>query len=218
MTRAPGEDDTHFVARASLILALRSIGITERRLLEAFESVPHERFVPDDYAAYAYKDASLPIGRGQSITSPLILARLLSELDAADTAKICEVGTGSGYSGALLARLGRRVFSIERERDLHLAATQRWRDLRADNIVGFVGDGLEGLMQMAPFDRILLTGSVPEVPEALAFQLVDDGILVAAVGPASERQSILVVQREGGELVISERGMVRLPPLSSSLP
>ena len=213
-----GEDDTHFVARAALILALRSIGVTDRRLLEAFESVPHESFVPDEYAEYAYKDASLPIGHGQSITSPLILARLLAELDVAGAGKVLEVGSGSGYSAALLARLGRRVFSVERERNLHTSATIRWRNLRIDNVIGFLGDGLSGLPQMGPFDRILLTGSVPEVPETLAYQLVDEGILVAAVGPPTERQSVVTVQREGDELVIAEHGTLRLPPLSSSLP
>ena len=218
MTGGPGEDGTSFVARAGLILALRGLGITEHSLLEAFETVPHERFVPEDYAEYAYKDASLPIGGGQSITSPLILARLLVALDASGTAKLLEVGTGSGYSAALLSRLSRRVFTVERDRALLAAAEARWRDLRADNIVGIVGDGFGGLPNMAPFDRIVLTGSVSEVPEALAPQLVDEGILVAAVGPPTERQTIVTVQREGAQLVIAEHGTIRLPPLSSSLP
>lgn len=218
MTGGAGEDGSFFVARAGLILALRGLGITEHSLLEAFETVPHERFVPEDYADYAYKDASLPIGGGQSITSPLILARLLAALDAAGTAKLLEVGTGSGYSAALLSRLSRRVFTLEKDRVLLAEATARWRDLRADNIVGIAGDGLGGLPNMAPFDRILLTGSVPDVPEALSAQLADEGLLVAAVGQPAERQTILTVQREGAELVIAEHGTVRLPPLSSSLP
>ena len=218
MIGTSGENDRHFVARAGLILALRGLGITDRTLLAAFETVPHEAFVPAEYADYAYKDASLPIGHGQSITSPMILARLIAELDAEGAGKILEIGTGSGYSAMLLSRLGRRVFSVERERALHAAAAMRWRDLRADNIVGFLGDGLAGLPQMAPFDRIVLAGSVPELPEALAEQLVDEGILVAAVGPANERQTIVSMQREGSDFVISERGTLRLPPLSSSLP
>ncbi|MBU1176724.1 MAG: protein-L-isoaspartate O-methyltransferase [Alphaproteobacteria bacterium] len=218
MTGPGGENDRHFVARAGLILALRGLGITDRTLLSAFETVPHEAFVPEDYADYAYKDASLPIGHGQSITSPMILARLFAELDAAGAGKILEIGTGSGYSAVLLSRLGRRVFSIERERALNVAAAERWRALRADNIVGFVADGMGGLPQMAPFDRIILGGSVPDLPEALADQLVDEGILVAAVGPATARQTIVSVQREGRELVIAEHGALRLPPLSSSLP
>lgn len=210
--------DELFVARAGLILALRGLGITDKRLLAAFESSPHEVFVPPDYAEYAYKDASLPIGFGQSITSPLILAQLIAALDADGAAKILEIGTGSGYSAFLLSRLGRRVFSIERERRLLSAAVARWRDLRADNIVGMAGNGLLGLAQMAPFDRILLTGSVPEVPEVLTGQLADEGILVAAVGAPSERQTILRIEREGETYLVAERGTVRLPPLSSSLP
>jgi protein-L-isoaspartate(D-aspartate) O-methyltransferase len=218
MTAGASGDDSIFVARAGLILALRGLGITDRKLLDAFEAVPHEKFVPQDYGDYAYKDASLPIGGGQSITSPLILARLIAVLDMEDTGKVLEVGTGSGYSAMLLSRFARRVFSLERERSLLAAAVGRWRDLDADNIVGFVADGLAGLPHMAPFDRILLTGSVPEVPEMLAGQLADEGILVAAVGLAGERQLITTVQREGTSFLIVEHGTVRLPPLSSSLP
>lgn len=218
MNGADGGDDGLFVARAGLILALRGLGITDRKLLDAFEAVPHERFVPNDFVDYAYKDASLPIGGGQSITSPMILARLIAVLDVADTAKLLEVGTGSGYSAMLLSRFARRVFSLEKDRSLLAAAVSRWRDLAADNIVGFVADGLNGLPHMAPFDRILLTGSVAEVPEALIGQLADEGILVAAVGPAGERQTITTVQREGASFLIAEHGTVRLPPLSSSLP
>ena len=210
--------DGLFVARAGLILALRGIGITDRALLEAFEAVPHEVFVPDDYADYAYKDASLPIGAGQSITSPLILARLLAPLDALDAPKILEIGTGSGYSAMLLAKLGRRIFSVEKDKSLLAAAVARWRNCNADRIVGFAADGLHGLPQMAPFDRIVLTGSVSDVPEYLANQLADEGILVAAVGPAAERQTVVSMQREGENLIIAEHGTVRLPPLSSSLP
>ena len=147
MNDAAGRDDNHFVARAGLILALRGLGITERSLLAAFESVPHERFVPPDYADYAYKDASLPIGHGQSITSPLILARLLSVLDAAGTGKLLDVGTGSGYSAMLASRLCRRVFSLETDKALLAEAIGRWRELRADNIVGIAGDGLKGVGQ-----------------------------------------------------------------------
>jgi protein-L-isoaspartate(D-aspartate) O-methyltransferase len=218
MKESGDRDDRFFVARASLILALRSLGITDHKLLEAFESVPHEVFVPDDYLDYAYKDASLPIGNGQSITSPLMLARLIAVLDVADTAKLLEIGTGSGYSAMLLSRFCRRVFSLEKDRQLMAAAVRRWRELGADHIVGFVKDGLSGLPNMAPFDRILLTGSIPALPERLAGQLTDEGILVAAVGPATERQTITTVQREGSELVIAEHGTVRLPPLSPSLP
>lgn len=215
MMGRPEDDDTGelFTAKAGLVLALRSIGITDHRLLNAFEATPHEVFVPDDYSAYAYKDASLPIGCGQSITSPLVLARMLALLDPFGTSKVLEVGTGTGYSAALLSRMTRRVFSVERHEELAREASARWSAIDASGIIGFHQDGLVGLAQQAPFERILLTGSVEEVPVVLLDQLADGGTLVAPVGPPDERQVLLRLVREEDELVESEHGAVRLAPL-----
>lgn len=202
-----------FTARAGLILALRGQGVTDRDLLNAFESVPHEAFVPDDYAGYAYKDSSLPIACGQSITSPVILAKLLQLLDPAGAGKVLEIGTGSGYAAMLLSRLARRVFTTERFRELSIAAEMRWQALGVTNIIGNHADGLEGLPQQAPFERILLTGSVTEIPEALIAHLTEDGVLVAPVGPPNERQTILRLVRSEDDVAVSEHGSVRLAPL-----
>lgn len=201
-------------ARAGLILNLRQHGITDPDILRAFETVPHERFVPDDYAEYAYRDSSLPIECGQSITAPGILAQLLVQLAPQGSNKVLEVGTGSGYSAALLARMARRVFTIEKYRTLASLAQARWQAEQMTNVVGLHEDGLLGLEQQAPFERILLTGSVSEVPEDLVEQLGDGGIAVMAVGAPAERQAILRIERVEDSFIETEAGTVRLAPLS----
>lgn len=202
-------------ARAGLILNLRQLGVTDPDILRAFETVPHERFVPEDYSEYAYRDSSLPIECGQSITAPGILAQLLVQLAPQGAGKVLEVGTGSGYSAALLGRMARRVFTIEKYRTLAARAQARWQGESMTNIVGLHEDGLLGLEQQAPFARILLTGSVGEVPEELMEQLADGGIAVMAVGPAAERQAILRIERVEDSFIETEAGSVRLPPLSA---
>lgn len=201
-------------ARAGLILNLRQLGVTDPDILRAFETVPHERFVPDDYAEYAYRDSSLPIECGQSITAPGILAQLLVQLAPQGSNKVLEVGTGSGYSAALLARMARRVFTIEKYRTLASRAQARWQAEAMTNIVGLHEDGLLGLEQQAPFERILLTGSVSAVPEDLMEQLGDGGIAVMALGAPAERQAILRIERADDSFIETEAGSVRLPPLS----
>ena len=201
-------------ARAGLILNLRQLGITDPDILRAFETVPHEAFVPESFAQYAYRESSLPIECGQSITAPTILAQMLVQLAPQGAAKVMEVGTGSGYSAALLSRMARRVFSIEKYRTLASLALARWQGAGYANIIGLHEDGLLGLDQQAPFDRILLTGSISEVPEDLLDQLADGGIAVMAVGAPAERQVILRIERADDAFVETEVGSVRLAPLS----
>jgi protein-L-isoaspartate(D-aspartate) O-methyltransferase len=202
-------------ARASLILHLRQLGITDSEILRAFETVPHEAFVPEDYAEYAYRESSLPIECGQSITAPTILATMISVLAPQGTGKLLEIGTGSGYSAALFSRMARRVFSVEKFRTLANAAQARWRKIGYNNIIGLNEDGLDGLPQQAPFERIFLTGSVPEVPEEIVDQLADGGIAVMPVGSPSDRQAIVRVERADDDFIESEHGFVRLAPLTA---
>lgn len=204
----------YFEARAGLILNLRQHGITDPDILRAFEQVPHEMFVPDAFAEYAYRESSLPIECGQSITSPTILAQLLVHLGPQNTNRVMEVGTGSGYSAALLSRMARRVFSIEKYRTLSTLALARWQKAGITNVVGLHEDGLNGLEQQAPFDRILLTGSLAELPDSLFDQLADGGVAVVAIGSPTERQVILRVEREDDTFIETEVGSVRLAPLS----
>jgi len=201
-------------ARAGFILGLRSSGIMDRDLLNAFESVPHEVFVPAEFAGYAYKDASLPIGHGQSLPSPWVLAPMLDALDAAGAGKVLVIGTGSGYSSALLARLARRVFSVERNPEILARAQANWTALGLTTIVGFHADGLAVHLQQGPFDRIFLTGSVEDIPGQLERQLKEDGVLVAPVGPSTGRQTITRVVRGPSDSLVSEHGTMRIAPLT----
>lgn len=213
MDEAGGVTD-FWEARAGLILHLRQLGITNADILRAFETVPHEVFVPEDYAQYAYRESSLPIECGQSITAPTILATMISVLAPQGTGKILEIGTGSGYSAALLSRMARRVFTVEKFRTLASAAQLRWRGIGYNNIIGLNEDGLFGLPQQAPFERIFLTGSVAEVPEDVTEQLSDGGVAVMAVGSASEKQVIVRIERADDSFIESEHGLVRLAPLT----
>lgn len=201
-------------ARAGLILHLRQLGITDGDILRAFETVPHEVFVPEEYAKYAYRESSLPIACGQSITAPTILAKMISVLAPQGVGKLLEVGTGTGYSAALLSRMARRVFSIDKFRTLASSAQLRWREIGYTNIIGLNDDGLGGLAQQAPFERIFLTGSVPAVPEEIVEQLDDGGVAVMPVGAPSDRQVIVRIERADDSFIESEHGFVRLSPLT----
>lgn len=201
------------MARASLILSLRQHGVVQPDILRAFEGVPHEKFIPEEYLQYAYREGSLPIAGGQSITSPTIIATMLVALEPQNTSKILEVGSGSGYSAALLARMAKRVFTLERIKELAVQAQANWAEASIGNIVGFNLDGFPGLGGHQPFDRILLNGAVREVPEILLDQLADNGILVAPVGAADARQTITRVERADDDFITTEHGLIRLSPL-----
>ncbi|GGA53285.1 protein-L-isoaspartate(D-aspartate) O-methyltransferase [Pelagibacterium lentulum] len=209
-----GEGYDLIEARASLILHLRQRGITDTDILNAFETVPHEVFVPAGFEQYAYREASLPIGCGQSITSPTILAGMIHVLAPQGVNKVLEIGTGSGYSAALLARMARRVFSLERYRALASTAQERWSRIGANTIVGLHQDGFIGLVQQEPFDRIFLTGSVSEIPDTVIDQLADGGVAVMALGAPNDKQVILRVERADDSFIETEFGSVRLAPLT----
>jgi protein-L-isoaspartate(D-aspartate) O-methyltransferase len=166
----------------SLIMALRGQGITDARVLSAIERTPRDIFVEKPFESSAYQDTALPIACGQTISQPYVVALSTQELDVQPSHRVLEIGTGSGYQAAVLAQLCRMVYTVERHKPLLREAEARFRELKLHNVVTRHGDGFQGWPEQAPFDRILLTAAIPEIPENLTDQLKPDGILIAPVG------------------------------------
>jgi protein-L-isoaspartate(D-aspartate) O-methyltransferase len=158
-------------------------GISDERVLAALASVPREAFVSQELASYAYDDAPLPIGDGQTISQPYIVAFTAEALQLRPTDRVLDIGTGSGYAAAVLSRLGREVYSVERVEVLCRSASERLRELRYDNVRVRCGDGTLGWPEHAPFDAIAVAAVGPRPPPALLEQLVVGGRLVMPIGP-----------------------------------
>jgi len=191
---------------------LRDRGISDPRVLEAMLRIPRHRFVPEAYRSQAYEDHPLPIGDGQTISQPYIVARMLESLQLAPSDKVLEVGTGSGYVTALLAELAAQVFSIERHPALADCARNVVAALGYANVRILIGDGTLGLPAEAPFDAILVSAAASELPSALLAQLRDLGRMTIPVGPADSQQ-LQFIRIVNGQPVISLRELVRFVPL-----
>lgn len=177
--------------RIRLIMELRGKGITDAKVLAAIERVPREAFVPDTFKDQAYENMALPIGSGQTISQPAVVAFMTQELQIGDRMKVLEIGTGSGYQAAVLAKLCRRLYSIERHRDLLLDAERKFRELRINNITAKTGDGTKGWPEQAPFDRIIVTAAATrDIPHALLDQLALDGLMIAPMGDTARDQHL----------------------------
>ena len=179
---------------ASLVEALRKRGIADERVLSAIGSVDRERFVPPEYRTHAWDDSALPIGGGQTISQPYIVALMTEALCLCGDETVLEVGTGSGYQAAVLSRVCRRLVTIERLPELAEAAKRILDELGCDNITYRVGDGTLGAPEDAPFHGILVTAGAPEIPPALYAQLADGGRLIIPVG-AEEDQVLEVIEK-----------------------
>lgn len=175
---------------------IRRRGVQDERVLEAMMAVAREKFVPSDVRSAAYEDRALPVGHGQTISQPFIVAYMTEQLSVTPDAKVLEIGTGTGYQTALLALLAKHVFTVERIAALQQQAAANLAGLNLTNITMSVGDGSLGLEAHAPYDRILGTAGAPRIPRPLVDQLVDGGLLVIPVGGARE-QTIVRVLREG---------------------
>lgn len=191
---------------------LRARGIKDERVLAAMDRVPRHLFVEKDNQEEAYADHPLPIGDGQTVSQPLIVAMMLEALVLTGTEKVLEVGTGSGYQTALLAELGREVYSVERSEVLARIAEERLRDLGYTGVTVAIGDGSLGLPERAPFDAIVVSAAAPEIPKALLEQLREDGRLAIPVGPAHSQQ-LQVVRKEEGRAIITNLEGCRFVPL-----
>jgi len=175
---------------------LRRRGITHEGVLEAFSAVPRERFVPPERRHEAYEDRPIPIGRGQTISQPYVVALMLEELDPKETDRVLDVGAGSGYQTALLARLVAHVYAIERIDVLAERAMAALADVGAVNVTMKVGDGSLGWPEEAPFDGIICGAGAPHVPKAWESQLADGGRIVLPIGQAGA-QSLVVLEKAG---------------------
>ena len=196
-----------------LILMLRQAGITDTRVLSAIERVPREIFVPETFRDQAYENVALPIGHGQTISQPVLVAFMTEALTVGDRTKVLEIGTGSGYQAAVLARLCRRVYTVERHRPLLAEAETRFRALRLHNVTTRCGDGNQGWIEQAPFERIIVTAAAPEVPATLTDQLAVNGIMVIPVGQRREEQRLLRIMRSTEGLVSEELRPAHFVPL-----
>ena len=185
-------------ARDRLIERLKSLGIEDRRVLEAMRKVPRHLFVDEGLESRAYEDSALPIGLGQTISQPYIVARMTELLMTVEPRRVLEIGTGSGYQAVVLSVLVGEVFTIERIESLLRAARRRFRAQRIDNVRSRHDDGRRGWPEEAPFDAILVTAAGDAIEPALLAQLRVGGVLVAPVGPVSVQQLLRVRRTEEG--------------------
>jgi protein-L-isoaspartate(D-aspartate) O-methyltransferase len=195
------------------LLTLRRRGIADQAVLRAMDEVPRERFVSREMAGNAYADHAMPIDCGQTISQPYVVAYMTEQLGVLPHHRVLEVGTGSGYQAAVLSRLAREVLSIERYRTLAEQARGRLRDLGYDNVEVIVGDGLAGVPDRAPFDRILVTAAAEDVPQTLVDQLGEGGVMVLPVGPHNGPQYIVKLTRTAADLTRESLIGVRFVPL-----
>jgi protein-L-isoaspartate(D-aspartate) O-methyltransferase len=192
--------DSHAYRRQRMVEFLRQGGITDERLLAAMAEVPRHLFVPESYRNQAYsEDVSINIGEGQTISQPRVMALMTEAARIQPEDKVLEIGTGSGYQAAVLAKLARFVFTVERIPSLARAAKRRIDSLGIENVSVKVMDGTLGWSAQAPYDAILVTAAAPEIPQPLLAQLADGGRLVIPMG-ALDSQALWVAERRGSRI------------------
>ena len=198
--------------KANLIMQLRSQSITDKSILSAVEKVPREKFVPESLRQHAYENASLPIAGNQTISQPYVVARMTQELALKQSDRVLEIGTGSGYQTAILSFLARRIYTVERIRPLLVSAENQLKALKISNVLFRHADGHLGWPEAAPFEKIIVTCQIKNIPETLKAQLKDGGILVAPVGEAG-KEMLLKVTRNGDQFKMEELMAVRFVPM-----
>ena len=203
--------------RARMVERLREQGIRDERVLEAMAAVPRHLFVEEALASRAYEDTALPIGFGQTISQPYIVAKMIEELRRdRELGKVLEVGTGCGYQAAVLAQLATEVYSIERIRELLERARANLRELRLKNLRLSHGDGAAGMEKPAPFDSIILAAAAPEVPQALLRQLAPGGRMLLPLRAArAGAQRLVLVERGTRGYAETTLDPVRFVPLQA---
>ncbi|WP_205437585.1 protein-L-isoaspartate(D-aspartate) O-methyltransferase [Edwardsiella tarda] len=196
-----------------LIQQLMRQGIRDEAVLKAIAEVPRERFIDEAMSHKAYDNTALPIGLGQTISQPYMVARMTELLALQPNSRVLEIGTGSGYQTAVLAHLAPHVYSVERIKSLQWQAKRRLKQLDLHNVSTRHGDGWQGWASRGPFDAIIVTAAAPEIPPALLVQLADGGRLVLPVGEAAQPQFLRRIQRRGDEYLVESIEPVRFVPL-----
>jgi protein-L-isoaspartate(D-aspartate) O-methyltransferase len=210
---APSSEADFAIQRAEMIeKQLRRRGVTDARVLSTMSLILREDFVPNEFRQRAYEDAPLPIGEGQTISQPYIVAAMTAALHLAGTERILEVGTGCGYQAAILSHLSKIVFSIESRSELAATAAARLDRLGYRNVHVHCGDGTLGLPELAPFDAILVAAAAPAVPHPLRSQLAEGGRLILPVGDTDD-QELLQIERRGNSFETHTLEACRFVPL-----
>lgn len=199
-----------------LMNGLKRQGIDDRKVLHAMEITPRDLFVPELFLDRSWEDSAIPINCGQTISQPYIVALMTQALKIEGRHRVLEIGTGSGYQTAILARLARYVYTIERYRSLMVEAEIRHRRLLLENIIYRFGDGWDGWPEQAPFDRIIVTAALPEVPDVLLNQLKPKGILVGPLGKGSTQILVRYTRTPDG-FTREDMTDVRFVPLISGV-
>jgi protein-L-isoaspartate(D-aspartate) O-methyltransferase len=203
--------------KMQFLYALRSKGVTDARVLEAMESIDRGPFVRGLFAQRAYEDMPLPIACGQTISQPSVVGLMTQALEIQPRDKVLEIGTGSGYQAAILSKLARRVYSIDRHRRLVQEARATFEELGLVNITAITADGSFGLEEQAPFDRIIVTAAAEDPPGPLLAQLKEGGIMVLPVGQSDAVQHLIRVRKTAQGLEYDEMRAVRFVPLLEGL-
>jgi|ERR1043165_4804173 protein-L-isoaspartate(D-aspartate) O-methyltransferase len=201
------------VDRMEFLLSLRRRGISDAAVLRAIDAVPREKFVLAEFADTAYADQAMPIACGQTISQPYVVAYMTEQLDVRPEHRVLEVGTGSGYQAAILSQLAGEVFSVERYRTLADRARAALAELGYDNVTVVTGDGLEGLPEHAPYDRIIVTAAAEAIPQKLVDELAEGGVMVLPLGEHHGPQRIVKLTRGKEGVTQEELIWVRFVPL-----
>lgn len=186
-------------------------GVVTPRVIEAFRKVPRHLFVPEQFQSHSYNDHPLPIGEGQTISQPYIVALMTDLLDLSGEDKVLEIGTGSGYQAAILAELGKEVYTTERHKLLAERAEKIFKELNYQNVKVLVGDGTKGWKEFSPYQKIIVTASAPDVPQPLFIQLDEMGKLVIPIGGRWSQDLVLIEKRKGKMIRKSVCGCVFVP-------
>jgi len=191
-------------------------GITHAATLRAMKKVPRHLFVPEEYVKYAYGDHPLPIGYGQTISQPYIVAFMTETVMPGEKKRVLEIGTGSGYQAAVLAEIADTVYTIEIVPELAVESAERFIRLGYHNIISKAGDGYNGWKEHSPFDIIIVTAAAEKIPEPLLEQLSENGRLVIPVGKANTVQELILAVKRNGKIEKKHLTMVRFVPFKRS--